>query len=87
MEILWKDKCVNCCFPRNFHTSKLSEITVCYEILTRRGVVAITTAQLYSTKPEFRLCTGSNPARGASEIRDGLEIMLNAFRRSSIPQK
>ena len=60
-----------------------------------RGVVVITTAQLHSTKPELRFCAGSNPARGVSEIRDGedlwqwsrLEIRLNAFRRSAIPQK
>ena len=37
----------------------------------RRGVVVITTAQIYSTKPELRFCAGSNPARGVSEIRDG----------------
>ena len=61
----------------------------------RRGVVVITTAQLHSTKPELRFCAGSNPARGVSEIRDGedlwqwsrLEIRLNAFRRSTMPQK
>ena len=61
----------------------------------RRGVVVITTAQLYSTKPELTFCAGSNPARGVSEIRDGedlwqwsrLEIKLNAFRRSTILQK
>ena len=60
-----------------------------------RGVVVITTAHLYSTKPEPRLCASSNPAHGVSEIRDGedlwqwtrLEIRLNAFRRSTIPQK
>ena len=54
----------------------------------------ITTAQLYS-KPELRFYTGSNPARDVSEIHDGenlwqwsrLEIRLNAFRRSTIPQK
>ena len=59
--------------------------------LWRRGVVVTTTAQLHSTKPELRFCAGSNPARGASEIRDGedlgqwsrLEIRLNAFRRST----
>ena len=59
------------------------------------GVVVITTAQLHATKPELRFCAGSNPARGVSEIRDGedlwrwprLEIRLNAFRRSTIPQK
>ena len=61
----------------------------------RCGVVVITTAQLHSTKPELRFCAGSNPARGVSEIRDGedlpqwsrLEIRLNAFLRSTIPQK
>ena len=60
-----------------------------------RGVVVITTAQLHSTKPELRFCAGSNPACSVSEIRDGedlwqwfqLEIRLNAFRRSTIPQK
>ena len=34
-------------------------------------LVVITTAQLHSTKPELRFCTGSNRARGMSEIRDG----------------
>ena len=61
----------------------------------RRGVVVIATAQLLSITPELRLCTGSNPARGVSEIRDvedlwhwsRLEIRLNALRRSTIPQK
>ena len=60
-----------------------------------RGVVVITTTQLHSTKPELGFCAGSNPARGVSEIHDGedlwqwsrLEIRLNAFRRSTIPQK
>ena len=59
----------------------------------RGGVVVITTVQLHSTKPD--LCTGSDPTRGVSEIRDGedvwqwsrLVIRLNAFRRSTIPQK
>ena len=59
------------------------------------GVVVITTAQLHSTKSKLRLCAGSNPPRGGLEIRDGedlrqwsrLEIRLNAFRRSTIPQK
>ena len=58
-------------------------------------VVVVTTAQLHSTKPEPRFCAGSNPVRGVSEIRDGddlwkwprLEIRLNAFLRSTIPQK
>ena len=61
----------------------------------RRGVVVITTTQLHSTKPGLRFCAGSKPACGVSEIRDGedlwqwsrLEIRLNAFRRSTIPQK
>ena len=60
-----------------------------------RGVVVITAAQLHSTKPELRLSVGSNTARGLSEICDGedlwqwsrLEIRLNAFRRSTMPQK
>ena len=59
------------------------------------GVVVITTAQLHSTKPELRFCTGSNSARGVSEICNGedlwqwsqLEIRLNSFRQSTIPQK
>ena len=34
----------------------------------RRGVVAITTAQLHSTQPELSFCAGLNPARGVSEI-------------------
>ena len=59
------------------------------------GVVVITTAQLHSTKSELRFGAGSYPVRGVSEIRNGedlwqwsrLEIRLNAFRRSTIPQK
>ena len=38
------------------------------------GVVVITTAQLHSTKSELRFCTGSNPARGMSEIHDGEDL-------------
>ena len=61
----------------------------------RCGVMVVTTTQLHSTKPELRFCAGSNPARGVLEIRDAedlwqwsrLEIRLNAFRRSTIPQK
>ena len=63
--------------------------------LWRRGVMVITTTPFHSTKPDLRFCASSNPARGVSEIRDGedlwewsrLEIRLNAFRRSTIPQK
>ena len=40
----------------------------------RIGVVFITTAQLHSTKPELRICAGSNPARGVSDIRDGEDL-------------
>ena len=32
------------------------------------GVVVITNAQLHSTKPELRLCAGSNLACSVSEI-------------------
>ena len=32
------------------------------------SVMVLTTAQYHSTKPELRFCTGSNPARGGSEI-------------------
>ena len=57
--------------------------------------MVITTAQLHSTKSELRFCAGANPAHGLSEIRDGedlwqwsrLKIRLNAFLRSTIPQK
>ena len=66
-------------------------------ILTKwcHRVVIINTAQLHSAKPELRFWAGSNPARGVSEIPVGedlwqwfrLEIRLNAFRRSTIPQK
>ena len=34
----------------------------------------ITAAQLHSTKPELRFCTGSNPARSMSEIHDGEDL-------------
>ena len=65
------------------------------QTVKHRGVVVITAAQLHSTKSELRFCAGSNPARGVSEIRNGedlwqwsrLEIRLNAFPRSTIPQK
>ena len=39
------------------------------------GVVVITTAQLHSSKPELRLCAGSNPVHGVSEIRDGEDLL------------
>ena len=59
------------------------------------GAVVIATTQLHSTKLEFRFCAGSKPAGGVPEILDGedlwqwsrLEIRLNAFHQSTIPQK
>ena len=39
-----------------------------------RSVVVIATAQLHSTKHEFRFCAGSNSARDVSEIRDGEDL-------------
>ena len=53
-----------------------------------------TTAQLHSTKSELRFCAGSNPAHGASTIRNGkdlwqwsqMELRLPAFRWSTMPQ-
>ena len=64
-------------------------------VYRHRTVVVITTIQLHSTKPELRFCAGINPANVVWEIRDGerlwkwsrLEIRLNAFRQSTIPQK
>ena len=58
-------------------------------------VYGITTTQLYSTKLELIFCADLNPSRAVSEIRDGedlwqwswLEIRLNAFCWSTIPQK
>ena len=60
-----------------------------------RAVVVITTAQLHSTKPELMFCAGSNLAHGMSEICGDvdlgqwswLEIRLNTFCWSTIPQK
>ena len=59
------------------------------------GVVVMTTAQLHSTKPELKFCTSSDTARSVLGICNGedlwqwprLEIRLNAFRWSTIPQK
>ena len=73
----------------------ISQVTKLLTDEWHRGVVVITTAKLHSTKPELRFCAGLNPARGVSEIRDGedlwqwsrLEIRLNTFCRSTIPQK
>ena len=55
---------------KNYSFQVLSNISVMW----CHGVVVITTTQLHSTKPELRLCTGSNPACGTSEIRDGEDL-------------
>ena len=39
-----------------------------------RGVVVTTTAKFHSIMSELRLCAGSNPARGVSEIRDDEDL-------------
>ena len=39
-----------------------------------RGVMVINTAQFHSTKPELRLCAGSKPARGVSDISDSEDL-------------
>ena len=69
-------------------------IYYCREVW-RRGEEVLNATQLHSTKTELRFCARSNPTRGVSEICDDknlwqwswLEIRLNAFRRSTIPQK
>ena len=68
-------------------------IYYCREVW-RRGEEVLTATQLHSTKTEPRFCARSNPTSGVSEICDKnlwqwswLEIRLNAFRRSTIPQK
>ena len=43
-------------------------------VLMLYGVVVITTAQLHSLKFELRFCSGSNPIRSVSEIRDGEDL-------------
>ena len=66
-----------------------------FRLVGTGGVVVITTAKLHSTKPELRFCADSNPACGVLAICDGedfwqcsrLEIRLNTFRQSTIPQK
>ena len=61
----------------------------------RLGVVVITTVQLYSARPKLTFCAASNPDNGVLVFRDGedlwqwseLEIRLNIFRGTIIPQK
>ena len=40
----------------------------------RCGVVVIAAAQLHSTKPERRFCTGSNTVHSISEFCDGEDL-------------
>ena len=69
----------------------LTQVSV---VLLCHGIVVITTAQLHSTKPELRFCTGSSPACSMSGIQDSedlwqpsqLEIRLNVFGWSTVPQ-
>ena len=96
--------CLFCSFAKNWTNGICQFLALIPRFMQRtdidrtdmaRGVVVITTAQLHSTKPELRFCTGSNSARSVSEIRHGqdlwewfqLEIRLNAFLGSTIPQK
>ena len=99
---LWVNKSLRhnlgCLKYKTFNINKFTLALLTFRLmrqsLWRRGVViavVINIAQLQSTKTTLRLY----PARGMSEIRDGedlwqwsrLEIRLNAFRRSTIPQK
>ena len=61
-------------------------ILIKYRDLLNAVVRWITTARYLI--PELRFCAGSNTARRESEIQDGrLEIRLNRFSWSTIPQK
>ena len=60
-------------FQRTARCQVLTSSFLCF-IVWHRGVVVITTAQLHSVKPELRFCAGSHPARGVSEIRDGVDL-------------
>ena len=40
----------------------------------RRNVVVFTAAQLQSTKPELKYCTGSNPPGDVPEIQNGEDL-------------
>ena len=64
-------------------------------ILGHSDVVVITTTQICPTKPELRLSAGSNPAHNVPKVPNDedlwqwswLEIRLNVFCWSAIPQK
>ena len=58
------------CYKRNLFR-KICSFMSCP---LRCGVVVITTAQLYSSKPELKFCAGLNPARGVLKIRDGEDL-------------
>ena len=45
-----------------------------------------TTAQLHSTNPQLRFCTGSNLARGVSEIEDDEDFLTMAPARNKAKQ-
>ena len=85
---LFKNHRQDCEHPR------IAKIDV-YTTTSNFFTLKVTAAQLHSTKPEIRFCTGSNPARSMLEIHDGedlwqwsqLEIRVNAFCWSTIPQK
>ena len=49
----------------------LTQVSV---VLLCHGIVVITTAQLHSTKPELRFCTGSSPACSMSDIKDSEDL-------------
>ena len=59
------------------------------------SVVIVNTARLHPRKPELKFYAGSSPTCGVSKIRRSedlpqwsrLEIQLNTFHRSKIPQK
>ena len=42
--------------------------------IRRLGVVVINTVYLHLAKLEIRFFSGSNPARGVSEIRNGVDL-------------
>ena len=55
------------------HISKL-RLKAPFNYNWHRDVMVITTAQLHSTKPELRFCSGSNTAHSMWEIRDGEDL-------------
>ena len=88
---LWWVQRFDCSTINSSSSSRSSGVVVMWP----HGLVVIMTAQLHSTQPELRLCACSNHAFRVPEIRGGedlwqwswLEIRLNAFRRSTIPQE